>query len=378
MNGNHNLPLITRCRLGLLKLLQLNPFKLLKRERNNYADRSARRGEINIGDLAKALNYLQDVSASEQEMIANCLGFKLQTSVEPITPNSPFHPIQAAWNRPLLKDRSKSASQKQSDYTPKPAMPPAPEIFPENNGDVLSTNLETTEITETPKNNSALKSIQNASPLLLSRTSSPEPRKTLFSQQTARGLISATVMRQVPGQDLDIPQLIKATVRQQSLKKMPMLPRFSAHNGCQLILDYNEALMPWWDDMQSLILQFHQLLGEELCPVYEFENSPSDAVRWTENGEIKWKPSAGKPVIVASDLGVIQPPRNFPRTGRAAWFEFEKICRRHNVPVVVLSPLLPQRCPKGLDRIISLIHWNPATTAAIIKRLIEHPGSATL
>ena len=181
-------------------------------------------------------------------------------------------------------------------------------------------------------------------------------------------------MRQVPGQDLDIPQLIQATVRRQNLKKLPVLPRFTARNGCQLLLDYNEALMPWWDDMQSLILQFHQLLGEDLCPVYEFDSSPSDAVRWTESGAIKWEPVAGKPVIIASDLGVIQPPRSAPRTGKAAWFEFVKKCGRHNVPVIVLSPLHPQRCPKGLDRIISLIHWNRATTAAIIKRLIEHSG----
>ena len=371
MNGSHNLPVINRCRSGLLKLLRLVSFKFLKRKSNNYTDRFSRRSEINLGDLAKALSYLPDASDTEQEMIANCLGFQLQTSVEPITQSRPFHPVQAAWNRPLLKERPKFVSQEQPEFTQKPAMPPAPEPPAAVNGDVLQTDLE---ITEAPKNNSPLESIRNASPLLLTRISSPAPRKTLFSQQTARGIISAAVMRQVPGQDLDIPQLIQTTVRRQNLKKLPVLPRFTARNGCQLLLDYNEALMPWWDDMQSLILQFHQLLGEDLCPVYEFDSSPSDAVRWTESGEIKWEPVAGKPVIIASDLGGTQLPRSAPRTGKAAWFEFVKKCGRHNVPVIVLSPLLPQRCPKGLDRIISLIHWNRATTAAIIKRLIEHSG----
>ena len=125
MNGSHNLPVITRCRSGLLKLLQLIPFKLLKRRRNNYNDRPSRRSEINLGDLARALGYLPDASAAEQEMIANCLGFQLQTSVEPLTENRPFHPVQAAWNKPLLKERPKSAAQEQPEFTPKPAMPPS-------------------------------------------------------------------------------------------------------------------------------------------------------------------------------------------------------------------------------------------------------------
>lgn len=376
MNGNHNLPFLRKFRQGLLKLWQLSPFKLLQRKSDINIDRPSRRGEINLGDLAKALSTLKGVSAAEQEMIANCLGFQLQTPVEPITPNKPFHPVQAAWNRPLLKEHFKSAAQKRLDYTPKPAMPPAPEPPPAVGGDVLSTDMT---IEEAPQNDATLQeeNIRKANPLILTRTSSPAPRKTLFSNQTARGIISAAVMRQVPGQDLDIPQLIQATVRRQNLKKLPVLPRFTARNGCQLMLDFNEALMPWWDDMQSLILQFHQLLGEEPCPVYEFENVPSDAVRWTENGDILWQPVTGKPVIIASDLGVIQPTRSVPRAGKAVWFEFVNTCRRRNIPVIVLSPLLPQRSPKGLDRMISLIHWNPATTATIIKRLIAHSGSIT-
>jgi hypothetical protein len=183
-------------------------------------------------------------------------------------------------------------------------------------------------------------------------------------------------MQRIPGRDLDIPRLIQITVRRQYLKSLPVLSRFTARNGCQLLLDYHDALMPWWDDMQSLIQQFHQVLGEELCPVYEFENSPVSAFRWTENGEIPWQPIAGKPVIIASDLGVIQPPRSTPRAGKADWLELIKSCNQSRTPVIVLSPLHPQRCPYELDRIVTLIHWHPATTASLIRRLIGHSGRA--
>lgn len=334
---------------------------------NNNA-KSTARGEINLGDLAKALSHFQDASEKEREMVANCLGFQLNAPIAPTPSRPPYHPIQAAWNRPLFR-RRKSTTAKSLNYTPTPGMPPPPETMPEAGAEVLPTDLKKEHAPKYagPKNTENI--IRAAESLPSITTQNPIPRQTLFARRTARGIISATTMRPIPGRDLDIAKLVRASVQRQYLKKLPVLPQFSSRNGCQLLLDFNEALMPWWEDMQSLIRQFHSVLGEESCPVYEFEHSPPQAFRWTEREEIPWQPVANKPVVIASDLGVMRSPRSAPRAGKADWLELIGRCKRGKIPVIVLSPLHPQRCPYGLDRLVTLIHWNPATTAAMVQRL---------
>ena len=132
----------------------------------------------------------------------------------------------------------------------------------------------------------------------------------------------------------------------------------------------SEALMPWWEDMQLLIQQFHSVLGEAVCPVYEFDQSPKEAVCWSENEEIPWQTISDKPIVIATDLGVLHTSRCALRAGKTDWLEFVGRCNRRKIPVVVLFPLHPQRCPYGLDRLVTLVHWNPATSAAMIKRLV--------
>ena len=48
---------------------------------------------------------------------------------------------------------------------------------------------------------------------------------------------------------------------------------------------------------------------------------------------------------------------------------------KQNTPVIILFPLHPQRCHYDLDKLTPLIHWHPATSAAMIKRLITHCGN---
>ena len=199
------------------------------------------------------------------------------------------------------------------------------------------------------------------------------PRRPLFSQQTARGLPGAAVMREVAGGAPDVHGLIRHIVACRPLRRLPRMPRPSARAGCQLPLDFSEALAPWWEDMRGLLGQFHDLLGEDACPVYEFAGNPQEASRWTESGERPWRAVACQPVAVATDFGQIRFPGSGPRPGLAVWRKFAAHCRRQQVPPIALTPLRRERCPQALGHSMAIIHWNPATRAADIKRLIERP-----
>lgn len=333
----------------------------------------SKRGEIHLGDLAVALSRIPGASAAEQEMIAQCLGFQLQIAATPAATR--YQPVKAAWNRPLLK-RQTPATGQTPRYSPFLSMPPAPDTIAANTDEIVEVGLQV-ESAPIPQLDAGTEILIRSSGLLSPANKTlPPPRLSLFGKATARGVVSAAVTRHAPGWELDIPKLIQATVQQKPLVKLPVLPQSTARNGCQLLLDFNDALMPWWEDMQSLIRQFQQVLGEALCPVYEFSQQPLQAVRWTEIAEIRFQPVPGKPVIIASDLGVIQPPLGQRlRPGKADWLDFIQACKIQNTPVAILFPLDPRRCPYGLDKLATLIHWHPATSAAEIKRLISRKNN---
>lgn len=63
-----------------------------------------------------------------------------------------------------------------------------------------------------------------------------------------------------------------------------------------------------------------------------------------------------------------------PRPSLAIWCRFAEHCRRKGVPVVAITPLRRERCPHALGQAMALVHWNPTTRAADIKRLIDRQG----
>jgi hypothetical protein len=327
-----------------------------------------RRGEIHLGDLARALHHFPNATPEEREWVASCLGFEIrpQTLQQPTLPH--YRPTQSAV---IPRFQAKKAyTGKSPALSPPAAMPPVPETFSQEAGDILPTAMEVKKIHLEPSQ-SAEPALDLATPLALNSSLPPRDRKTLFSRRTARGILGAAVMQPTAGRNIDIPKLVRAIGRRDPLAKVPYLPRYTAQNGCQLLLDFSDALMAWWEDMHALIRQFRQLLSEEQCPLYEFDHTPSAAVRWTENDEIPWQPVYGKPVIVASDLGVIQPARASARANKSNWIDFIKQCRHNRSQVIVLFPLDPRRCPSGLDRMASIIPWQPSTTSASVKRFLS-------
>jgi hypothetical protein len=329
---------------------------------------STRLPEIGLGDLMKALEQIQPGAQAERERIAKCLGFQagyFSNSMPDYRPTQgaghsaqknrlPTQPLPAPANKPVMPPKPEPAVE-----LPKKILPFKLEILPNS--------LEAGMAPSLPPEVEQRDSLQLGHP-----NSPPVARLLLFSERKARGLLGAAVMQPAPGYDLDSKRLVRAFIQSQPVRKLPMLPRYSTRHGCQLLLDFSDALAPWWDDMRNLMRQFQSLLGEAVCPVYEFTRNPQEAVRWTETaGEQVWQAIPGKPVVVATDFGLTRIPLCEPRPGLSVWLEFAQHCRRQQVPLIALTPIERVRCPKELGRLMSLIHWNPATRAADVKRLIN-------
>ncbi len=328
-------------------------------------DGETTRAEIGLGDLIRALGGLGNGEQAVVDQIAACLGFH---AGQPSGEIKSYRSSQGAWNRTRITPRS--PQQKPPNFAPKPTMPPLPELLPDLPENILQTELSILADTEGMPQEASLPPAIAASPPLQDEEVEIPPRARLFSNRKVRPILSEAIAQPTTGRDLDIPRLIDLSVHKKPLRTIPRTPRKTVRNGCQLLLDFSEPLMPWWTDMRELMEQFNQLLGDQLCRVYEFEGDPATATHWSENsGDTIWRPITNIPVVVATDLGVTRAPTFDLRPTAETWRQMAERCRRHQAPLIALVPVHPDRWHKGLPQWMRLIHWNPATTAAEIKHI---------
>lgn len=328
------------------------------------------RAAINLGDLANVLHTLRPESVREQEIILQCLGLQ----IDPVKQDDQSQHSRGAWQRKQQKAKNQGL-QPAPQAEHKPAMPPAPEKPPEPEGEPLPIQITSLGQVETDPvsipqpvlNDESL--FQDDAAVLIQ-----PKRDNLFPDRKSRGLLTAATAQLTVGKTLDIPRLIQASIQRRPQKQLPVLPRFTNRNGCQLMLDFSDALMPWWDDMRGLITQCHSLLGEANCPVYEFDYDPQEAIRWTEAGELPWRSVTNKPVLLATDFGITRYSRQLLRPSFAVWRDFALHCHKQRVPVIALTPIERQRAPKlfnKLEKLMTVVQWHPQVKAADIKRLLR-------
>lgn len=322
------------------------------------------RAAINLGDLALALTELQPKSAREQEVILRCLGLK----IDPVKPDEHSHSHRGAWPKSQPKDvNNHLQSPSQTEHSP--AMPLAPEKQPEVVGAALPITIKALgQVEVAPTTISEVDELPFQEEKIISLK-----RESLFPDRTSRGLLSAATAQLTPSTTLDVTSLIEAVIEKKPLKSLPMLPQLTNSNGCQLMLDFSGALIPWREDMRDLIAQCHSLLGESNCPVYEFDYDPNEAIRWAESGEQSWKAVVNKPVLLATDFGITRYSKTSLRPPFSIWRDFALHCHKQRVPIIALTPIDRQRAPKlfnKLEKLMVVIQWHHQTRAADIRRLL--------
>ena len=318
---------------------------------------SRRRAEVGLGDLLRVLAEIPLMKPSEQELVARCLGFQASKLANKSLENNLQAP-QKSKDINLKNTVTESASELEEEFS----FELPDEILPINIEKLQdATHIELSP--PFPRQEPIKLGASNDSPLL---------RLPLFPKRTVRGLLKESIAQPSLGSELDMTRLIRATVEYQPLRSLPLSARLTIKQGCQLLLDFNEALVPWWDDMHDLKQQFHAVLGEAACPIYEFTDNPHHAVRWTEFGKQAWQTVTGKPVVIATDLGQVRTNGNSLRVGLSTWREFALHCQRRQIPVIVLTPLGHKSCPKELSNFMSIIDWSSSIRASDVKRLLNY------
>jgi hypothetical protein len=207
-------------------------------------------------------------------------------------------------------------------------------------------------------------------------TRPPLARETLFPERTNRHLLSAALAMRREGHEIDLPRLIESLGGGAPLGRLPRRAEATLELGCQALLDYSASMTPFWEDLNALMAQMTAVIGADQTRVYSFATRPDEAWRWTAGGQREaWRPD-GRPVLAATDLGIVGRPAHARPDPR--WPAFAAACAQAGSPLVILIPwpraYWPRVCwPAGSAGRPILVHWSPHTSAAMIRRHIG-PG----
>ena len=318
------------------------------------------RAEVGLGDLLVALERLQVADPAVAARIARCLGMA-------DLPGPALARRRGAWNPAHFR----------SDHPP-PRPPPIPprglpelapiEAPPPAAGAALETWLEALDPVP------GLPAPEWLRPVTAEPPPRPPPREPLLGKCTAAGVIAAAVATRRPGPDLDQYQLQELMVATRPLRSIPRLPTPTLQRGIHLLLDGGESMSAFLDDLGDLRARCEQVVGRTRCASYSFTSDPRAAVSWRIDGsEVSWRPEPGRPVLLATDLDNGAKPAAEGWVSARTWRRFVSCCRRAGAPVVAFVPLQHSRWPRELAACMTLIHWDPRTTAASVRRLVG-PG----
>lgn len=321
-----------------------------------------KRGEIQLGDLARAMGSLRWRSDEEAQAIAACLGFGLRAGV----------PASRRSKEIYDRQRYRASEPTPSQAPPRPAVlvPPTPEAPPALPASRVASRLEPLPERAPPAPDDT--DWLDDEDALFGQGSEPVvARQSLFPERTSRHIVSAALATLRSGQEIDVPRLIAAISRREVIADLPRRPESTLELGCHLLLDYSATMVPFWEDLNGLIAQVTDVVGAANTRVFSFDARPTEAKRWTPRGEREsWRPD-GRPVLAATDFGI--QGKSTRAEPNPDWSALIERCAQRGSPLVILVPWPEDRWPTTIGSYPELMHWSPHTSAAIIRAKIG-PG----
>jgi len=165
-----------------------------------------------------------------------------------------------------------------------------------------------------------------------------------------RAALTMIVRRPRLSDDVDIEAAVALIAERRPFVQLPRLIEQSTGRGATLVADVGAGMLPYLDDVATLVAEAGQVVGE---PQLEVAWVDDDASRDHRVAAIQ----SGRPTLVVSTLGAVHPPSALPGA-QARWLEFADTAREAGADVVALVPHRRLRWPGGLDQLIRLVAWD--------------------
>jgi hypothetical protein len=322
------------------------------------------RGDIWLADLAHAIAALQPADDRVVEVMARLLGIGAESSEE----------------RPLPAPRQ--------DAGIGPVPPPAPAVrdmerqVSDRQEERGAENAERLEVLQ-PLGQAAAGWLR---PWLLAddleefserHTGGVRAHEPLFVRSWSRELLAAALAQQMPGSRVDEPRLVGLVAAARPVTEIPHRPRRSLSRGVQVLVDLGDGMEPFARDQSELLEGIRRVVGDSRVQVLQFRDSP---IRNAGSGPIwTWKPyvppEPGSPVLALTDLGIGGPAVHPGRSRPNEWAALASRLRRRSCPLVAFVPYGPERWPRRLARMMTIVEWDrSATVGKLLARSHTPPG----
>ncbi|HMQ12786.1 MAG TPA: acetate--CoA ligase family protein [Candidatus Competibacter phosphatis] len=189
---------------------------------------------------------------------------------------------------------------------------------------------------------------------------SPPPQPPLLPWSRLWPFLKMVLGARQATRTLDLPRIITRLARAQTLRYLPRQQRHGWATECQLIVDYAESLLPFWNDFNQLHRRLRQLRGARGLRLLAFPDGDPGGRCWWHDGR-EWResdsgpvPGPGTAVLVLGDLGGNDPTD----VRRRQWRHLGARLRRAGCQPVALMPCPPRWWDGELTRLFYPACWD--------------------
>ena len=306
---------------------------------------------ISVADVVRAVSRLRPADEATREAVAALLGVAVP---EPAVP-SPL-PAETAIAADEADEADEADYAAGDDLTPAwpagtaPSGPPVPSTLREGTREAVAWPVSSLTI----------------DPEASEETEPDLPLWPLLVPRWTRGILSAACATTRAGDDgaVDLEALVGMLARGEVIDRPPYRPWPTLRRGVQILADVGEGMTPFTPDVRHLVEQIRNVAGRDHAPAATFTGCPG-----RKNGEDeRWDPPApGTVIVLITDLGIGRPMLSLDPAGPGEWLAFARRVRRAGCPLVAFVPYPRSRWPRRLEEVMTILEWDRATTAAVVR-----------
>lgn len=338
------------------------------RRRPAPAKSSRVRGDIWIGDVARAWRALGSTRAEERQWIAETLGFayRLGRAADAAPDVIPERPAPS-------EPTAHAASRVHADEEMPELVAPSGDASV-----VVPLRMVTTPRAEDERAAPPAVSVEEPLAPETERHVAFRPDTVpLLVPQWTRAIVSAAAATRLEGGSIDYARVIDAVCRMRPIVRLPRRLIWTLRAGVQLLVDRGPGMAPFTRDAALLADHFRAVAGRDRAVQLRFRDCPGRGIDDPgDQGSRSYEPPApGTPVILISDLGLTRGAAMRRSASETEWLSFAARVRQAGCPLVVFVPCATTRWTPALRRAFHLIPWDRGTTVSLARRTAKGEAS---